>query len=127
MSVVDLLHKIMTMKAITIAILSIFFSISTFAAENPKGTPAPAATAGISGLVLDKISGEALGGVEITVAGTDQHFYTDFDGKFDITGLVPGSYDIIVSYISYEKSLLERVNIKANNENALDIRLVSTK
>ena len=115
------------MKAITIAVLSILFSISVIAAENPKGTTAPAATAGISGLVLDKISGEALGGVEITIAGTDQRFYTDFDGKFDITGLVPGSYDLIVSYISYEKSLLERVNIAVNSENELDIRLVSTK
>ncbi|HRY99360.1 MAG TPA: carboxypeptidase-like regulatory domain-containing protein [Bacteroidales bacterium] len=115
------------MKSISILLFSFVFSLSLMAGANPTGTSAPAGTAALNGYVLDRLSGEALGGVEITIEGTDQHFYTDFDGKFEIQGLAPGSYNLIVSYISYEKSLLESIPVKAGDENSLDIRLVATK
>lgn len=115
------------MKLISSLILFLGLSAVIIAAENPKGNNVPVANAALNGYVIDRLSGEALGGVEITIEGTEQRIYTDFDGRFEISGLLPGAYNIIVSYISYEKSLLEQVDVKAGGENTLDIRLVSTK
>jgi hypothetical protein len=115
------------MKLISTLVLFMGISLSLFAAEDPKGGNVPLANAGLHGYVVDRLSGEALGGVEISIEGTNQRIYTDFDGRFEVGGLVPGAYNIIVSYISYEKSLLEKVDIQAGDDKTLDIRLVATK
>jgi hypothetical protein len=48
--------------------------------------------------------------------------YTDFDGNFEIENIKPGNYNIIASYISYDKSLVE--NFDANcKDNKVDIKL----
>ena len=87
---------------------------------------APVEMVSLSGTVIDFASGEALTGVEVTVEGTDIKVYTDFDGNFEIDNVKPGSYNIIASYISYEKSLIE--NFKANTQNKeVDIKLQESK
>lgn len=115
------------MKVFNIFLFLIVFSVSLIAAEGPSGKSSPAATAELSGMVVDKYSGEALGGVEITIEGTDKHYYTDFDGKFEISDLAPGTYDLIISYISYEKSLIEKLELNAGNKSSLDVQLISAK
>ena len=83
---------------------------------------APVETISLSGTVLDFNSGETLTGVEVTIEGTNIKVYTDFDGNFTIEDLKPGNYNIIASYISYEKSLIE--SFEANkNQNQVDIKL----
>lgn len=69
-----------------------------------------------SGTVMDFASGEVLTGVEVTIEGTDIKTYTDFDGNFTIDNVEPGKYNIIASYISYEKSFIE--NFEATNDQA---------
>ncbi len=82
----------------------------------------PVEMVSLSGTVIDFASGEALTGVEVTVEGTDIKVYTDFDGNFAIDNVIPGNYNIIASYISYEKSLIE--NFEANTHNKeVDIKL----
>ncbi len=114
---------------ITLILTSLFLSIqlSAYAFSGPGKTPAVAATVELAGTVLDKSSGEVLGGVEVSVIGTDIHSYTDFDGKFSIHGLAPGTYDIVVSYISYEKSLIEKIEIKPGQASDLSIQLISAR
>ena len=86
----------------------------------------PVQTISLTGKVIDFNSGEALTGVEIKIEGTDIKTYTDFDGNFKIEEVKPGNYNIIASYISYDKSLIE--NFKADIENnEVDIKLQSLK
>ena len=73
--------------------------------------PASIETTSISGTVLDVASGEALTGVEISIEGTDIKTYTDFDGNYTIKNIAPGEYNLIASYISYSKSLVENLSV----------------
>mgnify|MGYP000612977007 CR=1 FL=1 len=69
------------------SILSIFlffaFSISAYAQQ-------------ITGSVTDE-NGIPLPGASVLVKGTTKGAQTDFDGKFQINSLTPGSYDVEIS------------------------------
>ena len=98
----------------------VFISILGFAYADNEGNnskapeSAPAEMISLSGTVIDFTSGEALTGVEVTLEGTEIKAYTDFDGNFELANVKPGNYNIIASFISYEKSLIE--NFKAENK-----------
>lgn len=116
------------MKTAFTLLLTFALSVTLMAGQGPTNASSAAApSTELSGMVIDKLSGEALGGVEISIDGTDQQYYTDFDGKFEIKNLKPGVYDLIVSYISYEKSLIEQIEVSPDKKGNLDIRLISTK
>ena len=84
--------------------------------KDNKTTSSSATTISISGTVLDMNTGEALTGVEVTIDGTDIKAYSDFDGNFTISELSPGEYDIVASFISYKKSLVEDFNADGNQQ-----------
>lgn len=67
----------------------------------------------ISGKVFDDATGETLVGVTVVIKGTINGTITDFDGNFTFD-VAPGSYQVQVSYISYQTLLLENVVVKAN-------------
>ncbi len=67
-----------------------------------SGSSKPA-TINLMGQVIDFNSGEALTGVEVTIEGMNKKAYTDFDGNFRFDNLNPGEYNIIASFISYNK------------------------
>ena len=118
------------MKKLALSILFVaFLGIAYADNEGTKSNApeaAPVETLALSGTVLDFNSGETLTGVEVTIEGTDIKVYTDFDGKFEIGDVTPGNYNIIASYISYDKSLIE--NFKADiKNNEVDIKLQSSK
>lgn len=79
----------------------------------------------IAGVIIDSASGEQLAGVEVRIGGTDLKTYTDFDGNFEFKGITPGEYQLITTYISYEKTT-EELKLDARNE-PLKIRLVNLK
>jgi predicted nicotinamide N-methyase len=78
----------------------------------------------ISGKVIDFTSGEALVGVEVAIEGSTKKAHTDLDGNFKIDNIKPGSYNLIASYISYNKSLIEKLDIDKSNKE-LNIKLQS--
>lgn len=82
------------------------------------------ATTSLSGVVLDNETGEALAGVAICFEGSNETVYTDFDGNFKIANVVPGNYNILSSYISYNDNKLKDVNVNGVNN---VIRLVLKK
>ncbi|MEA5111514.1 hypothetical protein SDC9_21843 [bioreactor metagenome] len=111
-------------KSISIltAIIAItLVSVTAFAGMHP--TKLPAATASINGNVVDLQSGETLAGVAILVEGTDTKVYTDFDGNFSIEGLEPGKYNLVLSMISYKSSLVENLELQANEQEEINIKL----
>jgi hypothetical protein len=114
------------MKKVFLAIIFVAFLGFVYADNegNISSAPesAPVAMVSLSGTVFDFESGEALTGVEVSIEGTDIKVYTDFDGKFEIDNVKPGNYNIIASYISYDKSLVENFNANDIN-NQVDIKL----
>jgi len=78
----------------------------------------------ITGKVIDFTSGEALAGVEVAIEGSTKKVHTDFDGNFKIENLKPGSYNLIASYISYNKSFIEKLDTEKSNKE-LNIKLQS--
>ncbi|MFH1119174.1 MAG: carboxypeptidase-like regulatory domain-containing protein [Bacteroidota bacterium] len=113
------MKKIIRIAAI--ASFALIFNSLVFAEGNPTNTPV--ATASVSGKVLDINSGEALAGVAVSVEGTELKVYTDLDGNFIINGIEPGSYNLILSMISYKKSLVENLKLQANEQEVIDIKL----
>jgi len=81
-------------------------------------------TTSLSGVVLDNETGEALTGVAIRFEGSNETVYTDFDGNFKISNVIPGNYNILSSYISYNDNKLKNVNVNGVNN---VIRLVLKK
>lgn len=114
------------MKKILVIFLSLILSVSVFA-ENEKGeeNTSTSTTTIVNGSVIDGSTGESLAGVEIKVVGTDIVVYTDFDGNFEITNLKSGMYDIVISYISYNSTLIENIELQNGTNSLNDIRLIA--
>ncbi len=112
------------MKKILLSLAVICLVVVAFAKnEGSKNADKSAENAAIStqlsGIVTDKVSNEALVGVEVEIEGLNQKVYTDFDGKFSFNNLKPGEYKIIASYISYEKIVVDHVELVKNNQVAI--------
>lgn len=115
------------MKKIALIFVSIFvLSISLVSASNEENTKSESAvmTTSVSGIVLDKITGEALVGVKVTLDGSDQSVYTDFDGNFEFDGVIPGNVELTASYISYKKKT-EKVSVDLSKSNSVQVQIES--
>jgi len=122
------------MKKSLFTLLFVTFALFTFAVSNGNSankskanetTAAKAsASVSISGKVIDLNSGEALAGVEVAIEGSSKKVHTDFDGNFKIDNLNPGEYNVIASYISYNKSLVEKLEV-VNSNQVLKIKMQS--
>lgn len=87
----------------------------TFFATGQKGF--------IRGAVFDGKTGEFLPGVTIFAEGTTLGTITDLDGKFNLS-IDPGTYQIRVSFISYETLHIDDVLVTSNNATLLgDLKL----
>ncbi|MGH8016403.1 MAG: carboxypeptidase-like regulatory domain-containing protein, partial [Candidatus Zixiibacteriota bacterium] len=83
-----------------------------FALVSMIATSTMAGVAGkISGIVIDKESGNPLPGVTVKVAGTQIATQTDTDGEYFIINIPAGKYDVTVSSIGYETVTQEAVGV----------------
>lgn len=76
----------------------------------------------VSGKVIDEATGESLIGVNVLVKSSGKGIATDLDGAFKLT-LPVGTYDIQVSYLSYQPKLVSGVTVKAGDITSLTITL----
>jgi hypothetical protein len=76
----------------------------------------------IRGTIVDKQSQSTLPGVNIIVLGTEpvKAATSDMDGKFKITGVAPGRYDIKITYVGYKEIVLPNVVVSAGKEVVLE-------
>ena len=81
------------------------------------------ASGSIEGIVRDAESGELLPLVNIRLADTLVGASTDFDGTFELTGLRPGTYVLLASYVGYEEERLEQVEVHAGQSTAVSFAL----
>ncbi len=77
----------------------------------------------ISGKVIDKKTGEELIGVSVQIEGTSIGAVTDFEGVFAINNVTPGTYNLIVSYISYQRKIISQVTVKAKETTIVNTTL----
>lgn len=115
------------MKSIIFLTTAMFFMFSTVLTAANKGDENKDDnnnTAAISGTVIDKASGENLAGVAIKVEGTDIVRYSDLDGNFTIKQLKPGSYNLVLSYISYSNSFVENITLKPGDSKNMNLHLI---
>jgi len=81
-----------------------------------------AQTGVIKGNIKDGNTNETLIGATVVIQGTTIGSTTDFDGNFRIERVNPGSYNLVVSFISYDTQII-RVEIAKGEEKTLDVAL----
>lgn len=98
--------------------LTLFFAllvISTFSfAQNGN----------IRGTVYEEATGEPLIGVTVVVQGTTKGAITDLDGKYNIS-LEPGTYNLQISFISFEMVTISDVIVKSDEVTLIDNIMLS--
>jgi len=108
------------MKKIALLIALVSFVSLSFATnvndkkESKKQTTAVSQN-NISGQIVDENTGEALAGVKVTLVGTSQEVYTDFDGNFTFKGIGTEKHSIKTNLISYKTSVHNNVTSKGLN------------
>lgn len=85
-----------------------------------------AQTGSIVGSVHDAKTGEELPGVNVVIKGTYYGAASDFQGKFRINKISPGSYNVEVSLIGYKSVQFTGIQIEANKTKELDVKLEET-
>jgi len=83
--------------------------------------PALGQDAVIRGRVYDQKNNEPMPFVNVIVMGTDIGAATDLDGNFLITGLEPGFYTLMASFIGYQLAYSEEVEV--NNAKSVFIEI----
>jgi hypothetical protein len=98
---------------ISIILVALLLSFSTFAQK--VGT--------IQGVVKDKNTQELLVGVTVQVDGTTTGSVTDVEGKYKITGLAVGSYNVKASFVGYKTETKFNVVLTTGNASFVNFEL----
>ena len=77
----------------------------------------------ITGRIVDSKTGDALVGANVIVESLGQGGATDLDGIYRIYDVPPGTYNLKVSYIGYQKKTISDVIVKPDEVYSLDIVL----
>lgn len=83
-------------------------------------------TATITGTIKDKKDDSELIGVNVLLKGTSLGAVTDVNGKFAIKNVKPGEYNVEISYIGYNKTLLTGIKVGAGETKELQVQLIPT-
>jgi hypothetical protein len=103
---------------ILVAVFGLKIAMASDFLNNP-----PTANSVISGEVLDLTTGESLTGVTVKIEGTDIETFTDLDGNFEFESILPGDYNLVFSFISYNNSLVEDLQVNASETKTLKVKL----
>ncbi|MTI87044.1 MAG: TonB-dependent receptor [Balneolaceae bacterium] len=79
-------------------------------------------TGKITGTIVDAESGETLIGVNVVLENNpSKGGSSDLDGRYTISNLRPGSYNLVVTYVSFARQLITDVEVKTGQVLQLDI------
>ena len=69
-------------------------------------------TTSVFGKVVNE-QGEPLLGASVYLEGTQLGAQTDFDGNYEISGVTPGSYNLIASYLGYKSQTKYNIIVRS--------------
>lgn len=104
--------KVVRLKIVICFVLSAF-ALVTYAQDKGK----------IAGKVIDKKTGEELIGVSVQIEGTNIGTATDFEGSFTLNNIVPGTYNLVFTYISYQKKIVTGIVVKSKEITTINTAL----
>ena len=76
----------------------------------------------IKGAITDANTKESLIGATIVIQGTSKGASTDFDGNYQIDNVKTGTYNLVISYISYDNQII-RAEVTEGKVTAINIAL----
>ena len=100
-------------KLMLIFLILAFTSINTFAQS--KGS--------VTGKIIDKSNNEALIGANVILLGTNYGSSTDLDGVFSIKAVPAETYDLKVSFVSYNPVTIQNVIVQDGKETIINVSL----
>ena len=77
----------------------------------------------IIGIIKDKETQETLVGVTAILQGTQLSAASDIDGKFKITNIPPGSYNLQFNFIGYSPKTIFNLVVNTGNDNIVNVEL----
>ena len=83
-------------------------------------------TSTIKGKVTDQTTGEPLAFANVVLLKKDTQVtgtQTDFDGRYTITSIVPGTYTVKVTFVGYPPNITKHVIMRSSKITFLDIQL----
>ena len=60
----------------------------------------------IGGRILDADTKEPLIGANVVIVGTESGAATDADGRYYVLNIIPGTYDVRISYVGYGTKIM---------------------
>jgi hypothetical protein len=79
-------------------------------------------TSAIVGMITD-LASRPIGDVEIRIVEENRFAFSDSVGKFNFVGLMPGSYDLILSHPDYHDSLFQNIDVAQNETTSFEAHL----
>lgn len=98
--------------------ITIFFTLSflySFALFAQSGS--------IKGTLKDAATQEGVIGANVVIEGTTTGASTDVNGFFNLPKVEPGTYTLVISYISYKTKKIEGVRVEANKVTTVNAAL----
>ncbi len=86
---------------------------------------ASAQTGKLSGTITDASSGEPLPGATASLDGTQLGASADEDGRYNVIGITPGTYQVRVSFVGYTTQVVE-LRVVSDVTTTLDVELASS-
>jgi TonB-dependent receptor len=82
-----------------------------------------AQTGKIAGKVLDSKTSEPIVGASVIIEGTTKGNITDLDGQYIIENVEPKTCKLAVTFVGYDKKLIEEVGVKAGQTTHVDVSI----
>jgi len=73
----------------------------------------------LSGTIVEEVTGDGLSGATVRITGLDKEIFTDLDGRFNVSDLKPGKYNIKISYLSYTTRELTGIQLDSRHNTLL--------
>ena len=78
----------------------------------------------IKGNVTDALTGEAIVGANVSIAGTTQGAAADVNGDFEIPKVKAGTYSLVISFVSYKTDTLRNVSVYPDQTTAINHKMM---